>query len=91
MFDPIRPSIHFDTRVQWWYRQNILVYASRDAVKRTPALAPYGVPADEPGIEWIHARMVTEPSLRQISQLVAPAARNTLGRRLGRFFGSKPN
>jgi hypothetical protein len=30
--DPIRPRIWQDGRVEWWYRQNILMYASEEAI-----------------------------------------------------------
>jgi hypothetical protein len=33
-FDLIRPKIWCDERVCWWYRQNLLVFATMDAAKR---------------------------------------------------------
>jgi SAM-dependent methyltransferase len=36
--DPVRRMIVFDTRVEPWYQQNTLLYASRAAIARSPAL-----------------------------------------------------
>jgi len=36
--DPIRRHIWRDDRIQWWYRQNLFLYASHDAIVRSAAL-----------------------------------------------------
>ena len=36
--DPIRQHIWNDPRVEWWYRQNIFLYASRQAISESPRL-----------------------------------------------------
>jgi hypothetical protein len=37
--DPIRPRIWTNERVHWWYRQNIFLFASRQKVEESRALA----------------------------------------------------
>ena len=54
MFDPIRPAILTDSRIAWWYRQNIVVYAVKEAIDRLPLLEPHRVPPNALGIEWVH-------------------------------------
>jgi len=51
--DPFRPRIRDDRRVAWWYRQNMVMFASPDAITANPALANWEVP---PGLEseWVH-------------------------------------
>jgi hypothetical protein len=54
MLDPFRPRIRDDQRVSWWYRQNMVLFASPEAIAANPALANYAeVP---PGFEseWVH-------------------------------------
>lgn len=36
--DPFRRHVCFDFRIPWWYRQNIFLYASRDAIDRSEQL-----------------------------------------------------
>jgi SAM-dependent methyltransferase len=56
MFDPIRPAILTDARIKWWYRQNIVLYATKEAIDRLPLLESCRVPPNGLGIEWVHAR-----------------------------------
>ena len=41
-FDIVRPAVWEDSRVDWWYRQNTLVYCRRDALEAYPALCAAG-------------------------------------------------
>lgn len=43
MFDPLRPRIWYDERVEWWYRQNLFLFARRDYAEENPecGLMPY--------------------------------------------------
>jgi hypothetical protein len=53
MLDPIRPLIREDRRVMWWYRQNLLLFASPAALagnQRLQTLAESPVAE----LEWIH-------------------------------------
>ena len=38
MLDVIRPIIREERRVEWWYRQNIVMFASEEAMAANPAL-----------------------------------------------------
>jgi hypothetical protein len=55
LFDPIRPTILADSRIEWWYRQNIVVYATNEGVDRLPLLSMHRVSLSAIGIEWVHA------------------------------------
>lgn len=39
MLDPLRPKLRDDRRVAWWYRQNMVLFASPEATAANPALA----------------------------------------------------
>jgi SAM-dependent methyltransferase len=54
MLDPFRPKIRDDRRVAWWYRQNMVLFASPAAIAVNPALVeceevPVGLES-----EWVH-------------------------------------
>lgn len=54
--DVIRPKVWNDARVQWWYAQNMLVYASAKALKSNSALnAVYARRKDSP-LDIVHPR-----------------------------------
>jgi hypothetical protein len=36
MFDPIRPVVRDDRRIDWWYRQNLVLFAHPAEVSRKP-------------------------------------------------------
>ncbi len=80
MFDPIRPAILTDSRIEWWYRQNIVVYAAKEAIDRLPLLAPHRVPPDALGIEWVQIGMTL--SARQLCQQLPSAVWSAVRRRL---------
>jgi SAM-dependent methyltransferase len=65
LFDPIRPTILSDSRIEWWYRQNIVVYAAKEPIERLPLLERHRVPSKAIGIEWVHANIwaqtITKP------------------------------
>ena len=58
MFDPIRPAILTDSRIEWWYRQNIVVYAAKEVIGFSLLLEPHRVPPNALGIEWVHIDQV---------------------------------
>lgn len=39
--DVLRPVLWDDERVEWWYAQNLVIYASADALSRYPALGEH--------------------------------------------------
>lgn len=54
MLDPFRPKLRDDKRVAWWYRQNMVLFVSPDAIAANPGLAQCAeVP---PGLEseWVY-------------------------------------
>lgn len=54
MFDPVRGRMREDRRVKWWYRQNLVLFASEEGIARNPALQREPeVPAGAE-LEWVH-------------------------------------
>lgn len=58
MLDPIRPQIRSDGRVAWWYRQNLLVFASEKAISSNPRLRAEVLRGPQPELEWVHISLV---------------------------------
>jgi SAM-dependent methyltransferase len=71
--DPIRPRIWRDTRIAWWYRQNLFLFASAAAIAHAPALQAEASLASEQDIELLHADVFSR--LTSLSGLVHHAAR----------------
>jgi SAM-dependent methyltransferase len=87
MFDPIRPAILTDSRIEWWYRQNLVVYAAQEGIDRLPLLETYRVPPNGLGIEWVHAHVWAQEvektgSVRQLCRLLPAAIGSAIRRRL---------
>jgi SAM-dependent methyltransferase len=61
LLDPIRPAILTDSRIEWWYRQNTVLYASENLIRERPALEEYRVPEDGLGIDWVYAHTLNRP------------------------------
>jgi hypothetical protein len=55
LFDPVRPVIRSDTSVRWWYRQNLLVFASPEGINAHPQLGPEVAAGVE--MEWVYVAM----------------------------------
>jgi hypothetical protein len=77
--DAIRPRILGDQRVVWWYRQNLLLFASPAA---HPALAEVPPPPPEFGVEWVH---VSVHSNELADYATLRRARPALKRKLARI------
>jgi hypothetical protein len=56
--DPIRPRIREDRRVRFWYRQNILMFASDAAIAANEKLAAEAAREPQPELQWVHISMV---------------------------------
>ena len=82
--DPFRPRLRDDRRVTWWYRQNIVLFASSEAISANPALVAWEVP---PGLEseWVYrwvadaqagtpVRRLTRRVLRRAKRALLPNA-----------------
>lgn len=56
MIDLIRPLIREDRRIDWWYRQNIVMFANKAAISTNPALrgTSRDTSNDDKGIDWVH-------------------------------------
>jgi SAM-dependent methyltransferase len=46
VFDLIRPLVWSDERVEWWYRQNMVLYACGNSAARLRTVAPLAMPLD---------------------------------------------
>jgi SAM-dependent methyltransferase len=83
LLDPIRPAILTDTRIEWWYRQNIVLYASEDIIRTMPELSACRAPEDGLGIEWVQAHLLGHrESVRGLSGRLASGLRHALGKKL---------
>jgi SAM-dependent methyltransferase len=85
--DAIRPQIWTDTRVEWWYRQNIFLFVREDQISSYPALAKAAGAADD--LMLVHAAVLNEhvwlrPILRRLPARVFSAAAGRLRWRNGR-------
>lgn len=52
--DAIRLRVWNDPRVQWWYAQNLLVYAERSWLASRPDLAAAALPGGTPPLRLVH-------------------------------------
>jgi SAM-dependent methyltransferase len=64
--DPLRPQMLADRRVEWWYRQNVVLYASEAAFSAWPELKACVVDG-APDIEWIRADIAKRAAQRDTS------------------------
>lgn len=85
MLDPLRPRLREDRRVMWWYRQNVLLFASRRSIGSNPRLKAW---AEQPTVElpWLHTNLVNGPqtsAARSANEWIAadPEIKNQLARR----------
>ncbi len=58
MIDAVRPQIREDSRVAWYYRQNLMIFASARALDAHPALRGWSRTYPEMGLEWVHVNSV---------------------------------
>jgi SAM-dependent methyltransferase len=83
LLDPIRPKIRDDRRVMYYYRQNILLFASEEALSKNDILRAAPSPQEGAEVEWIH-RVIFErnlgliPIIRAVRGLVPEKARKSL-------------
>lgn len=99
LLDPIRPAVLTDPRVECWYRQNIVFYASEELLRATPELEVYRMPEEGLGIEWVQAWVLnnllsSRQSFSSLSKQLPSALGRALRRRADRLaglFGMRPN
>jgi len=53
MFDPFRGRLREDNRVRWWYRQNLVLFASEEGIARNPALQEEPEVASGAELDWV--------------------------------------
>lgn len=66
-FDVLRGAIWRDPRVEPWYRQNLLVYASRERLARDRALAARLSQTAAPPLEIVHPAILAEQTARTVA------------------------
>jgi hypothetical protein len=73
--DPFRPRIRDDRRVAWWYRQNLVMFATPDAIAANAALAKWEVP---PGLEseWVYRWVADAQAGSSVRRLTGRVIRN---------------
>jgi SAM-dependent methyltransferase len=90
MLDVIRPMIRDERRVEWWYRQNIVMFASEEAMAANPALRE--TLNDGRGLEWIHIDMLSPPhaGVRNLLVYLRPLLKQAVRKRLPVKSASRP-
>lgn len=86
MLDPIRPRIMRDERVMWWYRQNVVIFASRKALDANPGLASLAGVAAGTELQWVHVEMLQR--YRSLGCMVRQAP-GAMWRVINRRYGKK--
>ena len=72
---PFRPLIREDHRIDWWYRQNVVMFANEAAISTNSALRD--TLNDDQGLEWVHINTLFPPHAGVRHLLVG--VRNVLG------------
>jgi SAM-dependent methyltransferase len=71
--DPVRPAVRGDHRVEWWYRQNLLVYCepARRPERHPPLSEPLYLDLIDPGM--VEARLLEIEALKSPPGAIRPA------------------
>jgi SAM-dependent methyltransferase len=95
LLDPLRPAILTDPRIDFFYRQNIVLYVAEKMIRAIPELEAYRMPDDGLGIEWVQAYLLDrQKSVGCLGkELVAALGRAVHRRtdRLARLFRLRAN
>jgi SAM-dependent methyltransferase len=83
MVDAVRTSIRDDRRVEWWYRQNPVLFVSQDSINRFPTLQQSL--SSNGSMEWVHINMLRNAGVRNLFQHFRPALKDALRRRSAGF------
>ena len=57
MIDALRPALWEDARVDWWYRQNLMIYADEARIAQWPELARLRQAAPSSPLPLVHPEM----------------------------------
>jgi hypothetical protein len=84
--DPIRKHLWHDHRVKWWYRQNLLVYASEEAVRSSEVLTAEIIGTEGELLPWVHSGILHRLTgvrgvTRELPEIVRRSLRNRVSRR----------
>ncbi|MEW6736710.1 MAG: methyltransferase domain-containing protein [Acidobacteriota bacterium] len=81
--DPIRPRVWQDTRVEWWYRQNVFLFVSEQTLAHSPKLRDERIRTDAEQLECLHPNILLRyTTLRGMLQELPRVAWRTLQRKL---------
>ncbi|WP_060937670.1 methyltransferase domain-containing protein [Mycolicibacterium chlorophenolicum] len=76
-YDLIRPRIWFNDRIEWWYRQNILIFANEDAASRLD-LASSEAPIDIAHPAFVEAATRAVPLSTQVKERLREGGKRLL-------------
>jgi SAM-dependent methyltransferase len=90
-FDVVRPAVWDDELVEFWYRQNTILYVRRNAAEANPALRPLVLQAQKRVKRLVHPELCDRwdgYSLREVLALLPSIVKQAIDRRTshGRTF-----
>ena len=67
LIDSMRSRIRMDRRVDWWYRQNMVMFCCPNALEKFPHLRADLIKENDPTIEWVYKDVISnhERMIRQ--------------------------
>jgi SAM-dependent methyltransferase len=71
--DAVRPVFWDDERIEWWYRQNTIVYVRQDRLGEYPALGEARGRTSEPMLDLVHPALLEKRNRKPMRPL-PPAA-----------------
>ena len=82
-FDSLRQAFWDDPRIDWWYRQNMLLFIAEDTLPRVAALMNSGVPGRTDPLNLVHPEMLKRVEnrpmgIRELLNKIPQALRTTL-------------
>jgi hypothetical protein len=97
--DLLRRKIRDDQRIKFWYRQNILLFASKEVVANNRLLQAEAARGTQADIEWVHISMVRKDkgvkttlrsTLKVVSHVLPAGVRKRLTGPIKRALDSSP-
>lgn len=83
--DPIRRRVWTDKQIKWWYRQNIFLYATQEAIEQSEALRNEMAAAKGQDVELVYRPILERDlSVRGVLRDLRRATFHAIRRRLGR-------